>query len=125
MSGLVRGGVDPARPAFISWLGVSMYLTHAAVMVVFRTVATFCAGTELVFTFAQPRGPGPSLADRAAAAGEPWLSYFDPDELRDVLTGAGFSAVDFLGVAEAARYLAGRTDSLAAPRRVSIASAQV
>ncbi len=125
MTGLVRCGVDPTRQVFISWLGVSMYLTGAAVAAVFRTIAAFPAATELVFTFAQPRRPGPSLADRAAAVGEPWLSYFGPDELRDALTDAGFTAVDFLGGAAAARYFAGRTDSLAAPRRVSIAWARV
>ena len=85
----------------------------------------FPRATEMVFTFARPRPPGPSLADRAAAVGEPWLSYFEPDELRDALTDAGFSAVGFLGAEDAARYFAGRTDALVAPRRVSIAWAQV
>jgi len=37
----------------------------------------------------------------------------------------GFRAVNYLDVETAARYFAGRTDSLVAPRRVSIASAIV
>ena len=122
MSGLVRAGVDPTRPAFISWLGVSMYLTGAAVD---RGIPdgrhpsrSNRAGVHLR---AAALRPGPSLADRAAAVGEPWLSYFEPDELREVLTAAGFSTVGFLQRRRCGRYFAGRTDSLVAPRRVSIA----
>lgn len=137
LTGLVNGGVDPARPVFVSWLGVSMYLTREAVTAVFAAVAAFPAGSELVFTFAQPRpdrhsvadrpSPAhrPSIADRAASVGEPWLSYFEPDELRTLLNLAGFASVDFLGIEGARRYFVDRTDPLTVPARVSIAAARV
>ena len=122
-AGLARTGVDVDRPVFFSWLGVAMYLTRDAVGAVLRAVATFPPSTELVFTFARPRGQGPSVADRAAEVGEPWLSYFEPAELELLVLDSGFRAVSFLTVAEAAGYFAGRTDSLVAPRRVSVATA--
>jgi O-methyltransferase involved in polyketide biosynthesis len=83
----------------------------------------------LVLTFAQSQQSRADLresnAGRAAAVGEPWLTYFEPAQLRHKLQDAGFSTVRFLTVKEAARYFAGRTDRLAAPRRVSIATASL
>lgn len=124
--GLGRAGLALEEPVFTSWLGVSMYLTREAVDAVFGAVSAFPASSRLVFTFAQPRPEGvPSIADRAAAVGEPWRTFFTAAELEPVLLNAGFSAVQFLSVADAARYFAGRRDALAAPRRVSIAVATV
>jgi len=124
---LARTGVDISVPTFFSWLGVSMYLTRDAVDTVFGAVASFPPSSELVFTFAQPRISGaPSIADRAAAAGEPWLTFFDPEDLARVLREAGFSAVQFLTREQAElRYFTGRSDALHTPRRVSIATATV
>ena len=115
---LARSGVAPDEPAFFSWLGVTMYLTEEAVRAVLAAVAAFPAKTELVFTFARPRAAGPSIADRAAAVGEPWRSFFEPTELEEMLLDCGFGSVDFLSVEAAAHYFAGRTDALSAPRRV-------
>jgi methyltransferase (TIGR00027 family) len=129
-AGLARAGVDRSRPAFFSWLGVTMYLTEEAIDAVLRTVAAYPPGSEIVLTFAQPgeptaEGPGePTLADHAAAAGEPWLTYFTPEALRARLEGFGFRQVDFLTPeAASARYFAGRADGLSPPRRTSIVSA--
>ena len=124
--GLARAGAALDQPTFVSWLGVSMYLTGDAVDSVFHAVSAFPAGSQLVFTFAQPRAAGtPSVADRAAAVGEPWQTFFSPAELEQVLLDAGFSAVRFLSTEDAAEYFAGRRDALTAPRRVSIAVATV
>jgi methyltransferase (TIGR00027 family) len=124
LEGLGRTGVDLHRPAFFSWLGVSMYLRREAVDAL-RAVAAFPSSTQLVFTYAQPRGTGPSIADRAAEVGEPWLSFFEPAELEQLLRSASFSTVSFLDAATAATYFANRTDSLAAPRSVRLVSATV
>ncbi len=94
-------------------------------------MARLPASSEIAFSFASPRprrpaGAPPSLAERAAAAGEPWLSYFEPAALEALLRRTGFSAVDFLTPAQAqARYYTGRTDGLMAPERISIGSARV
>lgn len=122
---LSHGGVDLSRPAVVSWLGVSMYLTEPAVVAVFEAVAALPAATELVFTFARLRSREGSLADRVTAVSEPWLSYFEPAQLRQSLIQAGFTRVEFLDTDDAAQYFAGRTDELVAPRGVSIASAIV
>jgi methyltransferase (TIGR00027 family) len=127
--GLRRGGVDFAAPAFFSWLGVTMYLTRDAVEAVFRTIATFPPSSEVVFTFASRREEpqlASGLAERAAELGEPWLSYFEPPEVEELLRGLGFSRVSFLTPNEsAARYFNDRSDGLPAPRRVSIGTATV
>jgi methyltransferase (TIGR00027 family) len=131
---LESNGVDLSTPVFFSWLGVTMYLTESAVDAVLRTVASLAPGSEIVFTFSQPPatddnptdGYTPSLAEAAAAMGEPWLTYFNVPALEAKLREFGFSDVDFL-TQEAAhgRYFTGRTDGLFVPKRTSIVSAIV
>lgn len=41
-----------------------------------------------------------AAAERAAARGEPWLSFFNPTELSAILRGKGFTDVEDLRVAE-------------------------
>ncbi len=127
--GLIRHGISLHEPTFFSWLGVTMYLTESAVDAVLQTVAAFPAGSEIVFTFSPPREPpapgaGPSLAERAAAVGEPWISYFEPEYLERKLLSLGFQAIEFLTPEQsAARYFRDRADQLPAPRRTTIVSA--
>jgi methyltransferase (TIGR00027 family) len=128
--GLRRCSVAFDRPTFFSWLGVTMYLTREAIDAVLATVASFAAGSEIVLTYAQPPEPdeqgGRFFAERAAAAGEPWLSYFQPAEIEAVLRSHGFSDVRFLTREAAMRqYYADRRDGLLPPRRISIVSATV
>jgi methyltransferase (TIGR00027 family) len=54
--GLARHRIALDTPTFFSWLGVTMYLSEPAVDAVLRTVARCPAGSEIVFTFVQPRG---------------------------------------------------------------------
>jgi methyltransferase (TIGR00027 family) len=129
--GLVRHGVRFDAPTFFSWLGVTMYLTEPAIEAVLRTVLEFPAGSEITFTFAPPAAPGQegamrAIAERVAALGEPWLTYFEPAALERKLRDLGFSQVEFLEPAEsAARYFADRADKLPAPTRTTIVSATV
>ena len=127
--GLVRNGVDISKQASFSWLGVTMYLTRDAIDQVLETTAAFPPGSTITLTFAQPRADdefGAWLAGRAAEAGEPWLSYFTPEEMEQTLRRAGYARIDFLGRDEATRrYYEGRSDGLVAPRRVSIVTATV
>lgn len=129
-AGLARAGVDTAKHTFFSWLGVTMYLTRDAIEATLRAVLTFPKGSEIVFTFAQPNpdaeSPGAKLAEGAASLGEPWISYFTPDDVGTMLRSLGFSDARFLSREEAVRrYYAGRADGLPAPRRVSIVIATV
>ncbi len=124
---LARHEVRLDEPVFFSWLGVTMYLREAAIDEVLRTVARFAAGTEIVFTFAQPvdasdrRG---ELADRAAEAGEPWLSYFEPYQIHEKLRGFGYSSIEFVLPGDVAPLFADRTDGLSVPTRTSIVNAR-
>ncbi len=124
--GLRRCAVSTTRRALVSWLGVTMYLTRDAIDAVLATVVRFPAGSSLVLTFARPREGADPIADGAARAGEPWLSYFTPDELTTVLRGHGFSDVRFLARDDAfRRYYATRRDGLLPPQHVSLCTAIV
>ncbi|GAA4309850.1 class I SAM-dependent methyltransferase [Compostibacter hankyongensis] len=119
---------DPARPAFISWLGVMPYLTPAANDRIFRFAADLPASSELVFTFSQKDRPGEPhpLALRAAELGEPWLTRVDLPELEAQLSHYGFSKISFLDpLAAARRYFADPETDIPGPRRVNIARVAV
>lgn len=127
---LRAAGVDLSQRVFVSWLGVTMYLTRAAIEDVLRFVASLADGSEIVLTFAPPRerapDGAPTLADRAAEVGEPWISYFTPDEIEALLRSAGFSHVEIPTVeAIRARYFPDGDAALPPPRRATVARAVV
>jgi methyltransferase (TIGR00027 family) len=127
--GLARCGVDTAKRTFFSWLGVTQYLTRDAIEATLRTVLSFPKRSAVVSTFVQPN-PDPAaaakLAEGSASVGEPWISYFTPEELGAMLRSLGFSDASFLSREEAERrYYANRTDGFPVPLRVSIVTARV
>jgi methyltransferase (TIGR00027 family) len=125
---LHKSSFDPNSPCFISCLGVTVYLSKEAVDALFRFVSTLPKESELVFTFAQERLAGfmHHTAARAAGAGEPWVTYFRPEDLSRRLYELGFSSVHFLEPEEAwKRYYINRRDGLTGPSLASIASAIV
>ena len=98
---LASTGFDPLRPAFISWLGVSMYLTMAAIAETCAALGTLTAGTELVVDHILPRR-SLERADRrfvdaitpwVAASGEPWRSHLGAEDISAVLRRNGFGAI--------------------------------
>ncbi len=123
--GLARAGFRREHPAFFSWLGVTMYLSEAAVMETLRFVAAGAPRSEIVFDFTIPLSSLPKAqqlrravaAARVARLGEPWITFFEPSELIEHLRKAGFSETEFLGPQDAnRRYFAGRTDGFRAGR---------
>lgn len=51
-SALSRSNFDPNEPAFLSWLGVTMYLSREANMSTLESIASYCApGSLLVFSY--------------------------------------------------------------------------
>ncbi|WP_218028348.1 class I SAM-dependent methyltransferase [Nocardia yamanashiensis] len=119
---LMAHGLDPEHPALISWLGVSMYLTEAAVGRTLAGLFHFPAGSELVMEYALPPAlrdaSGTAYADVALAAtaeqGEPWLSFFTPDTLTALLHRHGFDVVEHVSQRDAVDpALWRRTDGLA------------
>lgn len=77
-------------------------------------------------TSGTPPPAGATLAAVVAAIGEPWLTFYEPDEIERKLRHAGFSDAQLLTpVLAEQRYFAGRPDALPSPRRASIISATV
>jgi methyltransferase (TIGR00027 family) len=132
---LRRAGVRQNSPVFISWLGVSMYLTRDAVMQTLRFVAESCArGSEIVFDFSLPdealgeeeRAFRTNRAMRVARIGEPWISHFDPASLVKELNAMGYSQANSFGSNELnERYFANRSDGLSVRGSASIMTASV
>jgi methyltransferase (TIGR00027 family) len=114
-------GFRADAPAWFSWLGVSMYLTREAVMSTLAFVAQRPPGGGVTFDYLIPPASLPFmrrlgfywLARRLAAAGEPWQTWFDPDELARELRGLGFRQLEDLDAAALnARFFAGRAHRL-------------
>jgi len=102
---LVGAGLDPSRPAFVSWLGVTQYLTPDAIELTLDSLRGLASGTELVMEYVVPAGlrdeDGLALADffvpRAAAMGEPWLTFLSPADVARLLAARGMAVVEDLG----------------------------
>lgn len=96
---LQRGGFDPARPAFVSWLGVSMYLDLPAIERVLTVVGSFASGTELVADHMLPPADRDeagnayvaAVAPNAATGGEPWRTFLSTTDMAGLLTRHGFT----------------------------------
>jgi O-methyltransferase involved in polyketide biosynthesis len=93
---LEEAGLDTARRAFVTCLGVLIYLSKGAANAIFATAGGLALGSEFVFTLSRPDAstaapPAPkSAAARVAASGEPWRTRFEPDVVVARLRVAGF-----------------------------------
>jgi O-methyltransferase involved in polyketide biosynthesis len=103
--GLSRAGFDAARPAFVSWLGVTMYLDARAIEATVSVLGGFAPGTEIVLDYMLPAGlrdaAGQVYADLvgqvAAERGEPWRSVYAPEAVAALLTRHGFGPARDVG----------------------------
>jgi len=119
--GLEAAGFDLRKPAFFSWLGVTMYLTEGAVMKTLDFVASLPRGGGIAFDYAVPkhalgflgRLAFEAISNRVAGAGEPFRTFFEPRTLVTKLSEIGFQSIEDLGTEELnARYFGGRRDGL-------------
>jgi methyltransferase (TIGR00027 family) len=102
---LADGGFDFGQPAVISWLGVIMYLDHASVGQALSALANCAPGTELIADYMLPAGLRDNAGDQyveligpaAAQRGEPWQSFFAPDEMTALLAEHGFEVASNIG----------------------------
>lgn len=118
---LLAAGFDPACPTVFAWLGVVPYLSRAATEETLHALACSAPGSLLLLDYILPRDAlssveqleFDSLAARVAAAGEPFLSSYRPEEIRALLLTAGWQMRDDLGRDEMnSAYFAGRSDEL-------------
>ncbi|MFT3727302.1 MAG: SAM-dependent methyltransferase [Terricaulis sp.] len=106
--GLARAGFDPNQRTFFFWLGVVPYLTRAAIDASWALIADNPGGGEVIFDYAmsrdamapEERAMFDALTARVAAAGEPFLTYFDPATLPHELRDAGFAKVNDLTIGD-------------------------
>jgi methyltransferase (TIGR00027 family) len=114
---------------FISWLGVTYYLSTEAISQTLSALAKMTAnGTQLVLDYwsQQPSSSRPFNRDdsllwgtRIAVAlqGEPMRAFFRPREMEDLARSAGWNVLANLSPSEQnQRYLANRPDRLQVPR---------
>jgi methyltransferase (TIGR00027 family) len=97
---LVEHGFDPQRPAVVSWLGVTMYLTRDAVERTIADVARLADGTILVLDHMVPEGARDAAAQAYVDAvgpmnaqhGEPWRTFLSPTDVAELLDRHGLTA---------------------------------
>ncbi len=100
--GLAEAGFDGHQAAFFGWLGVVPYLTLDAFRATLSTIAQLPEGTAISFDYAFPpetlspkrRKVFDGLANRVAAAGEPFRLFFTLEELVSELRSAGFERIE-------------------------------
>lgn len=125
--GLAMTSFDRHVPTFISWLGVTMYLTRDAIASTLRFVLSLPQRSEIVFDFSPTRESMSATDAQAraevaallrpllAARGEPVITFFAAEELQGWLRQLGFAKLLLLSVELATeRYFAGRRDGLRA-----------
>jgi len=135
---LADANIDVALPIFVSWLGVTQYLTTDAVTNVLRTLAAWPGGCALVMTYAlsdwsdfdgQVRSRFETMKERAASVGEPWLRAFSETSMIELLRLTGFAVQKSFGTSNIqSRYFAARIDGLRAeggPSRIVGAHTQL
>jgi methyltransferase (TIGR00027 family) len=133
--GLTEGGVNLRAPSFLSWLGVTQYLSADVVLGTLCEIAGLTAnGSQIAFQFVVPpatltgeeRSLVLDLAAHAAQVGEPWLSFFEPVEMESRLRQMGYANIVQFGAQQATeRYLLSRTDGLRLPAYFHMISASV
>ena len=123
---LAAGGFAAEKACFISWLGVTQYLTHEAISDTLRWAGERPRGSELVLTYLESNAQAATLRSRMAQSGIAVLSDFSMWEMTAMVEAAGFSRIEHLLPEEAEeRYFYGRTDGLKAPEIQRLLSAVV
>ena len=104
---LGEAGFREDKGAFFFWLGVVPYLREDTVFELLRSLRRLPMA-EIVFDYGQdPNGYSglrreryQNMIDEAQEMGEPWLSFFEPQDLASKLRSIGFEELEDLGVSE-------------------------
>lgn len=118
---LKASGFDIKKPAIVTSIGVSMYLTRDAIKDTLRQMASLAPGSKFIMTFMLPLDlvdpadkPGYQMSlNGAQASGTPFISFFSPPEMLALAREIGFKEVEHLSTAGLTpKYFADRTDGL-------------
>ena len=100
---LIAAGFDPSVKSFFSWLGVTYYLSQAAIDQTLAELSSLCApGSSLVFDypdenfFSAPEKRVQNTIMMAKVGGEPMRSGFSYRELEKLLEKHGFLIYELL-----------------------------
>jgi len=132
---LRNSSYDPGQLTFMSWLGVTYYLTQEVITETLRAISGIAPrGSTVVFDYmdldafdADKAAPRTRLMHGIARrVGEPMKSGFEPSQLAEMLQGLGFVLAENLSPEEIGkRYFGGRTDHLRAFEHVHFARAVI
>jgi O-methyltransferase involved in polyketide biosynthesis len=133
--GLNAVGFGAHRPTFLSWLGVTPYLSQTAIEQTLQYIVSLPRRTRVVFDFVLADEALPpeqqDLSRRmsgvtAGSHGEPWITRFVPNQLVEELGIASFSEVFHLAPELAQQcYFTDRADGLHASVRAQLIRASV
>lgn len=109
---LLARGFDSSRPSLIAWVGVSMFLTRAAIAATLTDLASLCApGSQLVCDYIDPdvvtgdsRHHGARrVASSVARRGEPYQTGMSSEEVENLFGEHGFDCYEHLRAPEMLR----------------------
>jgi methyltransferase (TIGR00027 family) len=119
---LEKSSFSRERPAFFSWLGTTLYLSHDAIFGTLGSIASFAApGSEIVFDYIIAkeflregnREVLEELQRRLERMGEPLTAFFDPNTFPQEVCNLGFELIENLSPEDQeARYFKGRADGI-------------
>jgi methyltransferase (TIGR00027 family) len=134
MAALHESDYRPNEPTFFSWLGVTWYLTAAAIDQRLREIATSAPESEVVFDYVVAEELLPPagrdvlrvLKEMTSSRGELGRTHFEPAQLARYLHSLGFTQLLDIGAESGnARYCTLRTDGLRIPEFLHVCSARV
>ncbi|MDD4990675.1 MAG: class I SAM-dependent methyltransferase [Paludibacter sp.] len=118
---LLKSGFDPAKPTILTCTGLSMYLTTEANKATLQQIATLAPGSVLAMTYMLPfelieeeDHVLQTISEKGArASGNPFISFFTPNEILDLAREAGFAEVKNVSASDLNKlYFTERTDNL-------------
>lgn len=114
---LADAGFQEDKPAVVSWLGVTQYLTKSAVWETVAWAASLARGSQIVLTYVVPGEEAEAWKAHLAASGARFATFYTPEEIESVLLSAGFADVELVTPEEAQRlFFDARSDGLVAPQ---------
>jgi methyltransferase (TIGR00027 family) len=111
---LAKAEFGSGAPAVVSWLAVTQYLTREAVTETLRWAAGLAPGSEIILTFVVPGPEAEANRERLAAIGVRFETFFTPEDMTAVISGAGLRAEVFTPEQVEDRYFQDRNDGLRA-----------
>ena len=130
---LRSAGVRTEQPTFFAWLGVTQYISEPAAITILSLAARHALGSEIVFDVIVPfQALTPDELQISSAAqtssherGEPWMSFYRPEQIASRLLALGFASVQPLTPEDASRYYIGQPAGVTPLRAWQLVSAVV